>query len=134
MVVDVRTTVHFEGWMLSPSVVPDAENTARFILLKNVASKATFAAQIYQYWTRQDVSNSRPHLDAAYTLNSGFGSLFSLSKVPPGTYQLGCGVKNSTKSAFAWSDYRVQLMSADRRRGGTRDPSRRRRSVERQDA
>ncbi len=133
-VVDVRTTAHFEGWMLSPGVVPDAENTARFLLLRNVASKATYAAQIYQYWARQDVSNSRPHLDAAYTVNSGFGSLFSLSKVPPGTYQLGCGVKNSTKSALAWSDYRIQLMSTDRRRGGTRDPSRRRRSVERQDA
>ena len=132
--VDIRTTVHFEGWMLSPGVVPDAENTARFILLKNVASGATHAAQIHQYWARQDVANARPHLDAVYTVNSGFGSLFSLSKVPPGTYQLGCGVKNNTKSAFAWSDYRIQLMSADRRRGGTRNPGRRRRAVERQDA
>jgi hypothetical protein len=54
--------------------------------------------------------------------------------VPPGTYQLGCGIKNSTKAAHAWSDYRVQLLSTDRRRGGSRDPSRKRRSVERQDA
>jgi hypothetical protein len=134
VIVDVRTTVHFEGWMLSPGVVPDAENTARFVLLKNVASEAVYASQIYQFWARQDVSSARPHLDPVYTVNSGFGSLFSVSKVPPGTYQLGCGIKNSTKSAFAWSDYRVQLMSTDRRRGGTRDPSRRRRSVERQDA
>src|SRR5262249_3266298 len=123
-----------EGWILSPGVVPDAENTSRFVLLKNVASEVTYAAQIYQYWARQDVSGARPHVDAAYTVNSGFGSLFSLSKVPAGVYQLGFGVRNSTKSAFTWSDYRVQLLSADRRRGGTRDPARRRRSVERQDA
>lgn len=134
MVVDVRTTVHLEGWILSPGVVPDAENTSRFVLLRNIASNATYAANIHQYWPRQDVSSARPHLDAAYTVNTGFGSLFSLSKVPPGTYQLGFGIKNSTKSAFAWSDYRVQLLSTDRRRSGTRDPARRRRSVERQEA
>jgi hypothetical protein len=134
MIVDIRTTVHLEGWILSSEIVPDAENTSRFILLKNVASEATYAAQVYQYGARQDVAHARPHLDTAYTVNSGFGSLFSLSKVPPGTYQLGCGAKNSTKSAFAWSDYRVQLLGTDRRRGGTRDPNRRRRSVERQDA
>jgi glycosyl transferase family WbsX len=134
MIVDVRTTVHLEGWILSPEIVPDAENTSRFILLKNVASDATYAAQIYQYWSRQDVAHARPHLNAAYTVNSGFGSLFSLSKVPAGTYQLGCGAKNGVRSALAWSDYHVHLLSSDRRRGGTRDPSRRRRSVERQDA
>jgi len=134
LIVDARTTVHLEGWFLSPGVVPDAENTGRFILLKNVASDAIYAAQVYQYWARQDVAHARPHLDHAYTVNSGFGSLFSLSKVPPGTYQLGCGLRNSTKAAFAWSDYRVQLLNTDRRRAGKREPGRRRRSVERQDA
>jgi|HubBroStandDraft_6_1064221.scaffolds.fasta_scaffold87927_2 hypothetical protein len=134
VIIDVRTTVHLEGWMVSPGVVPDAENTARFILLKNITSSAVYAAPVYQYWARQDVVGARSHLDASYTANSGFGSLFSLSKVPPGTYQLGCGIKNSTKAAHAWSDYRVQLLSTDRRRGGSRDPSRKRRSVERQDA
>jgi hypothetical protein len=134
MIIDVRTTVHLEGWMVSPGIVPDAENTARFILLKNVTGGEVYAAPVYQYWARQDVVGARSHLDASYTANSGFGSLFSLSKVPPGTYQLGCGIKNSIKAAHAWSDYRVQLLSTDRRRGGSRDPGRKRRSVERQDA
>jgi hypothetical protein len=132
--IDVRTTVHLEGWMLSPSVMPDAETTARYLLLQNDKSGETYAAQVHQYWPRQDVAQARHNLDSAYTMNSGFGSLFSVSKVPPGTYRLGCGLKNSTKSAFAWSDYRIQLMSGDRRRGVARDLKRRRRAAEARDA
>jgi hypothetical protein len=109
--VDIRTTVHLEGWILSPGVVPDAETTARYLLLKNVRNGATYVAQAYQYWARQDVVQARQHLDNAYTGNCGFGSLFSLSKVPPGMYQIGCGIKNSTKAAYMWSEYRVQLLS-----------------------
>ena len=133
--VDVRTSVHLEGWMLSPGIFPDAETTGRFVLLKNVANDDLYAAQVYQYWPRQDVASGRHHIDSTYTLNCGFGSLFSVSKMPPGVYQLGCGMKNNVKTAFVWSDYRVQLLSPDRRRGEGRDRSPRRRSVEqRQDA
>jgi len=134
LIVDVRTTVHLEGWIVSPGVVPDAETTSRFILLRNINDGSTYAAQAFQYWPRQDVAAARQHLEPAYTINCGFGSLFSLSKVPPGIYQLGCGVKNNTKVAYAWSDYRVQLLSSDRRRGVAREKSRRRRTTERQDA
>jgi len=152
VIVDIRATVHLEGWMICPGIVPDAETTARFILLQNLASGTTYAAQVLQYWPRQDVGQARPQIDGAYTAHSGFGSLFALSRLPPGVYQLGFGLKNSTKSGYAWSDYRVQLLSSERRRdgtrgpgrgngtrepgrrNGTREPGRRRRSVERQDA
>ena len=40
MVVDIRTTAHLEGWILSPGVIPDAETTARFLLLKNTMTDA----------------------------------------------------------------------------------------------
>ncbi len=133
--VDVRTTVHLEGWMLSPGMFPDAETTARFILLKNIENDDTYAGQVYQYWAREDVAFGRHHIDSSYTMNCGFGSLFSVSKMPPGVYQLGCGMKNNTKTACVWSEYRLQLLSPDRRRGGeVRDRSRRRRSIERQEA
>jgi hypothetical protein len=134
MAFDNRTTMHLEGWMLSPGIVPDAETTARFVLLKNVKTDETYAARAYQYWPRQDVASARHHIDNAYTMNCGFGSLFSVSKVPPGTYQLGCGMKNSTKSAYTWSEYRVELLNTDRRREGSRARTRKRRSIEHQDA
>ena len=131
---DVRTTVHFEGWLFCPGIFPDAETTARYMLLRNVENEDAYAAQIYQHWPRQDVAQSRPHTDGAYTLNSGFGSLFSVSKMPPGVYQMGCGMKNSTKATYSWSDYRIELLAPDRRREGVvREPGRRR-SAERQDA
>jgi hypothetical protein len=133
VIVDLRTTVHLEGWMLSPAVIPDAETTARFILLKDTRNDDVYAARVYQYWPRQDVVLARPHLESAYTTNCGFGSLFSLSKMPPGTYQIGCGVRNNTKAASMWTQYRVQLLSADRRRQ-PRDPSGKRRSIERENA
>lgn len=135
--VDVRTTMHLEGWMLCPGIFPDAETTARYILLRNIENDDTYAAQIYQHWPRQDVAQGRPHIDGTYTMNCGFGSLFSLAKMPPGVYQLGCGLKNATKATWVWSDYRVQLLSPDRRRGSggeVREPGRRRRATERQDA
>ena len=132
--VDIRTSVHLEGWMLSPGIFPDAETTGRFVLLKNIATEDLYAAQVYQYWPRQDVAFGRDHIDSTYTMNCGFGSLFSVSKVPPGVYQLGCGMKDSTKTACVWSDYRIQLLSPDRRRGDGRDRSPKRRSIERQDA
>jgi hypothetical protein len=53
--------------------------------------------------------------------------------MPPGSYQLGCGLKNMTRAAYAWSDYRVELRSAERRRT-PREPNRKRRSIEHQDA
>jgi len=134
-ILDVRTTVHLEGWILSPGVVPDAETTTRYLLLKNLANGATYAAQVYQYWARPDVVHARPQLDTSFTTNSGFGSLFSASRVPPGTYQLGCGVKNNFKSAYTWTDYQVQLVSSDRRRSAPRrDRGRKRRAVEHQNA
>jgi Glycosyltransferase WbsX len=132
--IDVRTTVHLEGWMLSPGIMPDAETTARYVLLHNVNGDDAYAAQVHQYWPRQDVAAARHGLDSAYTMNSGFGSLFSVSKVPPGTYRLGCGIRNSTKSALAWSDYQIRLLSGDRRRAVARDANRRRRATEPQDA
>lgn len=138
MVVDIRTTAHLEGWILSPGVIPDAETTARFLLLKNTKTDATYAARVYQYWPRQDVVHARANVETAYIANCGFGSLFSLSKLPPGTYQIGCGVKNNTKSAYMWSQYRLQLRSADRREKprehGPSTRSDRRRSVEPQNA
>jgi hypothetical protein len=134
VIVDIRTTVHLEGWMLSPGIFPEAETTGRYILLRNVATEDVYATQIYQYWPRQDVAFGRHHIDSTYTLNCGFGSLFSVSKVPPGIYQLGCGMKNDVKSVYVWSDYQVQLLSTDRRRGDGRERSPKRRSVERQDA
>ena len=45
---------------------------------------------------------------------------FSMVKLPPGTYLLGCGIKNNAKAAYAWSDYRIQLLGSDRRRPGFR--------------
>jgi hypothetical protein len=133
--VDIRSTVHLEGWMLSPGIFPDAETTGRFVLLKNVESGDTYAAQVYQYWPRQDVAFGRHHIDSTYTLNCGFGSLFSVAKMPPGIYQLGCGLKNNTKGTYSWSDHRVQLLATDRRRASEgRERGRRRRSIERQDA
>ena len=137
-IVDVRTTAHLEGWIFSPEIIPDAETTARFILLKDEKTETVYAAQIYQYWPRPDVVRARHNVESAYTANCGFGSLFTLSKVPPGTYQIGCGVKNSTKAAYMWSQYRVQLLSTDRR-GKPREPGPRgrgdrRRSVEPQNA
>jgi Glycosyltransferase WbsX len=134
VIVDIRTTVHLEGWMLSPGIFPDAETTARFVLLKNVENDDLYAGQVYQYWPRQDVAFGRDHIDSSYTMNCGFGSLFSVAKMPPGVYQLGCGMKNNTKTAHIWSNYRVQLLSPDRRRGSGRDRTPRRRSIERQDA
>ncbi|HTZ37876.1 MAG TPA: glycoside hydrolase family 99-like domain-containing protein [Stellaceae bacterium] len=132
--LDTRTTVHIEGWMLSPGIVPDAETTARFVLLRSLKTGDTYVAQAYQYWPRQDVAHARHHIDSAYTMNCGFGSLFSVSKVPPGVYQLGCGLKNGTKAVYDWSDYRVRLLSADRRRKGQRARDTQRRAIERQDA
>lgn len=134
MTIDLRTTVHLEGWMLCLGVVPDAETSSRFILLRDLKTGDTYVAPAYQYWARQDVAHARHSIDSSYTMNCGFGSLFSVSKVPPGTYQLGCGVKNNTKAAVAWSDYQVRLVSADRRRTVARDRARKRRSIERQDA
>ena len=135
LAVDIRTTMHLEGWMLSPGIFPDAETTSRYLLLRNVETDDTYAAQVYQHWTRQDVAQGRQHIDQSYTLNCGFGSLFSMAKMPPGVYQLGCGQKNNTKSTYSWSDYRVKLLSPDRRRGGeVREPGRRRRAAERQGA
>jgi Glycosyltransferase WbsX len=133
--MDIRTTAHLEGWMLSPGIFPDAETTARYVLLRNVENDDTYAAQIYQHWPREDVALGRHHIDSTYTMNSGFGALFSMSKMPPGVYQIGCGMKNNIKATYAWSDYRVKLLSPERRRSGApREPGRRRRSAERQDA
>ena len=142
--VDVRTTVHIEGWMLSPGVAPDAETTSRFVLLQDIDTDDTYAAHVYQYWQRQDVAFARHNLDSAYTMNCGFGSLFSVSNVPPGTYRLGCGVRNNTKAACVWSDYRIQLLSAGRAQTGqpqtgqpqarARGRGRKRRSIEPHDA
>ena len=115
IVVDIKTTVHMEGWILSPGVIPDAETTMRYMLLKDAETGAVYAGQIYQYWPRQDVVTARPKLESAYTAQCGFGSLFSLSNVPPGTYQIGCGVRNNNKTAYMWSQYRVQLLDASRR-------------------
>jgi hypothetical protein len=135
MTIDTRTTVHLEGWMVAPGFVPDAETTARYLLLRNVKNGETYIAQAYQYWARQDVAFARRHIEAIYTTNCGFGSLFSVSKVPPGVYELGCGIKNHTKCSYVWSEYRLQLLSTDRRKSGARDRIRkRRRSIERQDA
>jgi hypothetical protein len=120
--------------MLSPGIFPEAETTARYVMLKNFGTDDLYVAQVHQYWARQDVADGRHHIDSTYTLNCGFGSLFALSKMPPGVYQLGCGMKNDVKAVCVWSDYRVQLLSPDRRRGDGRDRSPRRRSVERQDA
>ncbi len=114
-VVDIKTTVHLEGWILSPGVIPDAETTARFILLKDTKTDEVYAAQVHQFWPRQDVVTARHNLESAYTAHCGFGSLFSLSNMPPGSYQIGCGVKNNAKAAYMWSQYRVQLLDADRR-------------------
>jgi len=133
MTIDTRTEVHLEGWMLSSGIFPDAETTSRYVLLRNVATNEFYAAQVYQYWPRQDVAVGRHHIDSTYTLNCGFGSLFSLSKMPPGTYQFGCAMKNNTKAACVWSEYRVLLLSSNRRREG-RERSPRRRSIERQEA
>jgi hypothetical protein len=132
--VDIRTTVHIEGWMLSPGVVPDAETTSRFLLLQQIDGDETFAAHVYQYWQRQDVALARHNLDSAFTMNCGFGSLFSASNVAPGTYRLGCGVRNNTKAAYAWSDYRIQVLSTERPAARPRDRSRKRRSIEPHDA
>lgn len=107
--LDQRITVHLEGWLLCPGVVPDAENTARFILLQDIEHGDTYAAQVFQYWLRQDVVEARPHVDSLYTLKSGFGSLFSLSKVPAGTYRLGCAIKDNHKAAYQWTERRVRL-------------------------
>jgi hypothetical protein len=136
LTVDVRSTVHLEGWMLSPGIFPDAETSARYVLLRNIESEDVYAAQIYQHWPRQDVAQGRRHIDSTYTANCGFGSLFSVAKMPPGVYQVGCGMKNDAKAVLSWSDYRLRLLASDRRRGGgeVREPGRRRRSAERQDA
>jgi hypothetical protein len=131
--VDVSASAHLEGWMLSPGIFPDADNTSRFVLLKNVAGDDLYAAQVHEYWPRQDVASGRHQIDSTYTMNCGFGSLFSLSKVPPGIYLLGCGMKNDTKMAYVWSDYRVQLLGGARRRGGGRERSPRRRATEREE-
>jgi glycosyl transferase family WbsX len=106
-----RATVHIEGWMLSAAIVPDAETTARFLLLEDVASGDTYAAPIYQYWPREDVATARHTLDSTYTMNCGFGSLFSLANVPAGVYRLGCGMRNNTKSVRAWSDRQLELLA-----------------------
>lgn len=135
LTVDVRTTVHLEGWMLSPGIFPDAETTARYVLLRNVETDDTYAAQIYQHWTRQDVADDRRHIDSTYTMNCGFGSLFSMAKMPPGVYLVGCGMKNSTKATCSWSQYQLRLLDTERQSNGeVREPSRRRRSAARQDA
>jgi hypothetical protein len=134
MAIDIRTTVHLEGWMLSPLIVPDAETSSRFLLLRNVNTEDIYAAHVYQYWNRPDVMSHRHQVDPSYTTNCGFGSLFSVSKVPPGVYQLGCGMKNSTRIAYGWSDYQVQLLDADRRREERGSAGRKRRSAENQDA
>ena len=133
LTVDVRTTVHLEGWMLSPGIFPDAETTARYVLLRNVESDDTYAAQIYQHWTRQDVADDRRHIESTYTMNCGFGSLFSMAKMPPGVYLVGCGMKNSTKATCSWSQYQLRLLDTERQSNGeVREPSRRRRSAARQ--
>jgi hypothetical protein len=136
VIVDIRASLHLEGWMLSPGIFPEAETTARYILLRHLGNDDdVYAAQVDQYQPRQDVAFGREHIDGTYTLNCGFGALLSVSKLPPGTYQLGCGMKNDVKSVYAWSDHRVQLLAADRRRGGEgRERGSKRRSVERQDA
>jgi len=135
MTVDVQTTVHLEGWMVSPGIFPDAETTARYLLLRNVETDETYAAQIYQHWARPDVADSRRHIDSTYTMNCGFGSLFSMAKMPPGVYLAGSGMKNSTKAACSWSQYRLQVLDAERQSGGeVREPTRRRRSAARTDA
>ncbi|MBV9555087.1 MAG: glycoside hydrolase family 99-like domain-containing protein [Alphaproteobacteria bacterium] len=138
--LDVRTTVHIEGWMLSPGIVPDAETTARFVLLHNMEGGQTYVSHVYQYWTRQDVAAARHTLDSAYTMNCGFGSLFSVSNVPPGSYRLGCGMRNSNKSVCAWSDYRIQLLGGaapqaeERPQARSREGGRKRRTTEPHDA
>jgi len=135
LTLDAGTTVHLEGWAFSPGIYPDAETTGRFVLLCNVENDDIYAAQIYQHWPRQDVVLGRQHIDSSFTANCGFGHLFSLSKISPGVYRLGCGMKNSTKSTIVWSDYRIKLLGAERRRGAEpREPGRRRRSTARQDA
>jgi Glycosyltransferase WbsX len=53
--IDLRTSVHLEGWMLSPGIFPDAETTGRYVMLKNVNTDDLYVAQVYQYWPRQDV-------------------------------------------------------------------------------
>ncbi|MFZ2008173.1 MAG: glycoside hydrolase family 99-like domain-containing protein [Stellaceae bacterium] len=133
--IDVRTTAHLEGWMLCPGIFPDAETSARYLLLRNVETEETYAAQIYQHWPRQDVAADRHHIDSTYTMNCGFGSLFSMSKMPPGTYQVGGGMKNSTKATCCWSQFQVRLLNTDRQsKDEARQPGRKRRSTERQDA
>jgi glycosyl transferase family WbsX len=133
--VDVRTTVYIEGWMISPGIVPDAETTSRFLLLKDVNSDDIYAAHVYQYWTRQDVAFARHNLDSTYTTNCGVGSLFSVSNVPPGTYRLGGGMRNNTRAAYVWSDHRIQLLSTVQRPvARARERARKRRSAEHHDA
>ncbi len=71
VVIDVRTTLHLEGWMLSPGIFPEAETTGRYILLRNVASEEVYATQVYQYWPRQDglrPASHRQHLHAELRL------------------------------------------------------------------
>jgi hypothetical protein len=43
-------------------------------------------------------------------------------------------MKTNTKTTYVWSDYRVQFLRPDRRRGESRDKGPGRRSTERQDA
>jgi hypothetical protein len=133
--VDVHTTVHLEGWMVSPGIFPDAETTARYLLLRNVETDDIYAAQIYQHWARPDVADNRRHIDSTYTMNCGFGSLFSMAKMPPGIYLVGCGMKNSTKATCSWSQYRLQVLNTEHQSGDeVGEPTRRRRSAARTDA
>jgi hypothetical protein len=111
VMVSGRVSLHIQGWALSPSVIPDASTTARYLLLRETSIGETYAAQIHGYVERNDVANEKRSVDRKYTLMSGFRLLFSLSNVPKGIYEFGFGLKGDYKAAWAWSKQSIRVLS-----------------------
>lgn len=108
-VVIASETNYLRGWMFCDGIVPEAPTTSRFLLLRSDTSGQVYAAQVNMTIARNDVARSLPAIPSEYSINCGFFSLFSFSRLPEDTYVIGAALFDEKKTAASWSNRKIKL-------------------------
>jgi hypothetical protein len=108
--VDGHVTIYLGGWFLSNGMIPDAQTTNRYMLLRHEETGKTYMAQVQGTLERNDVVAHLSAIEKKYSQRCGFQQLFSLSNLPGGTYTIGFGMKSNNKSVMAWSKSLIRFV------------------------
>jgi hypothetical protein len=108
--IDAHVTNYLQGWLASDGVIPDAQTTMRFMLLRGAKTGQIYIAHIYSIQERNDVVRYLPSVNEKYTRHCGFKQLFSFAHVPSDTYNIGYAMKSDSKVVLKWSEQSFQLI------------------------